>query len=433
MSKNKLSSFFRGYYYNDLKLFYQFHIPKNSKILQIDGRNKNLVNFLKPKVNIICPSLNQLKDKDIFDYVILSDILVTIDDVQKLFHDLKKHCSNKTRIIINYHSLLWLPLLKLGEMLKIKIPQYRTNWLNTDDIINLLEIENYQVIKTGHRFLLPVNLGYISKIINKYFPHFPIIKHLCLSNYIIARPIKKNEKNLSVSVIVPTRNEAGNIKNVIEKIPKMGKKTEIIFVEGGSTDNTWNTIINLSRKYPDSNIKYFQQKGKGKADAVRKGFAEARGDILMILDADLTVPPSDLPKFYRAIVSNKGEYINGCRLVYPLEDEAMRMLNILGNKLFSITFSWLLDQKIKDTLCGTKVISRDNYQILKKNRKYFGDFDPFGDFDLIFGAAKMDLKFVEIPIRYQSRKYGQTNISRFKHGIILAKMVFFAINKLKFV
>jgi glycosyltransferase involved in cell wall biosynthesis len=175
------------------------------------------------------------------------------------------------------------------------------------------------------------------------------------------------------------------------------------------------------------------QSGRGKGDAVRKGFAIAQGDILMILDADLTVPPEDLPKFFNAITSNKGEFINGSRLVYPMEDEAMMTLNIIGNTFFSWMFTWLLGQRFKDTLCGTKAISNKNYQKLIANRKYFGDFDPFGDFDLIFGAAKLNLKIIEIPIRYQARQYGQTNISRFRHGWLLIKMVLFAMRKIKFI
>ena len=214
----------------------------------------------------------------------------------------------------------------------------------------------------------------------------------------------------------------------------MGRHTELIFVEGNSTDDTWDEIQRITSLYAGQyDIKCIQQDGKGKGDAVRKGFEMATGDILMILDADMTVPPEDLPKFFQAIATGKGEYINGTRLVYPMEKEAMRTLNLLGNRFFSIAFSWLLNQRIKDTLCGTKVLSKSNYERLQINRAYFGDFDPFGDFDLIFGSAKLNLKFVEVPIRYRARTYGETNISRFKHGWLLLKMMFFALNKIKFV
>jgi len=324
--------------------------------------------------------------------------------------------------------------LTIAEKLSLKNPQFRTNWLNTSDLTNLLEIENYQVIRSGKRFLFPVEIPILSPVVNKYLANFPLINNLCLTNFIIARPLNLTANvSPSVSVIVAARNEKGNIENVVKRTPQMGSHTEIIFIEGGSSDKTYEEIVRVARKYRKIDIKYDKQTGKGKGDAVRKGFSIATGDILMILDADLTVSPEDLPKFYNAIASGKGEYINGCRLVYPMENEAMQFLNVLGNKFFSITFSWLLNQKIKDTLCGTKVISRKNYLQLSKNRQYFGDFDPFGDYDLIFGAAKMNLKFTEIPIRYKARTYGSTNISRFKHGWLLLKMVVFAMGKIKFI
>jgi glycosyltransferase involved in cell wall biosynthesis len=184
-------------------------------------------------------------------------------------------------------------------------------------------------------------------------------------------------------------------------------------------------------QYPDRNIKLLIQDHTGKGDAVRKGFQESHGDVLMILDADLTVPPEDLPKFYRAIASGKAEFLNGCRLVYPMEGEAMRVLNLFANKLFALTFSWLLGERLKDTLCGTKVMFREDYLTLVRNRSYFGDFDPFGDFDLLFGASKMNLKIIEVPVRYRNRQYGETKIHRFRHGLMLLRMVIYAYRKLK--
>ena len=260
-----------------------------------------------------------------------------------------------------------------------------------------------------------------------------LIRSLSLTGYIIARKAEPPAKTkLSVSVIIPARNESGNIENALMRMPKMGSHTEVIFVEGHSTDNSLDEIKRVCDKYKDQwDVKYYLQDGKGKGDAVRKGFNMATGDILMILDADLTVPPEQLGKFYDAISSGKGEFINGTRLVYPMEKQAMRFLNIIGNNFFSVLFSWLLDQRLKDTLCGTKVLLKENYQKISENRHYFGEFDPFGDFDLLFGASKLNLKIVEIPIRYQAREYGETNISRFKHGWLLIKMSVFALTKMK--
>ena len=237
----------------------------------------------------------------------------------------------------------------------------------------------------------------------------------------------------STTVLIPCRNEKGNIESAVKRLPDFCEDLEILYVEGNSQDGTLDEIRRVIAAYPNRDIKVLIQDGKGKGDAVRKGFDNARGDVLMILDADLTVPPEDLPKFYKAISSGKGEYINGTRLVYPMDDQAMRFLNFWANRTFSVLFTWLLNQRFTDTLCGTKVLTKKNYEKIVANRSYFGDFDPFGDFDLIFGATKLSLKVVEVPIRYAAREYGETQISRFRHGWLLLKMVFFAYKKLKIV
>ena len=164
---------------------------------------------------------------------------------------------------------------------------------------------------------------------------------------------------------------------------------------------------------------------------MREGFAAARGDVLIILDADLTVAPEDIGKFFAIFASGRGEFVNGTRLVYPMAQGAMRFLNYLANRTFAVLFSWILSQRFTDTLCGTKAISRYDYNRLEAGRSYFGEFDPFGDFDLIFGAAKLNLKIVEIPIRYADRIYGSTQISRFRDGWLLLKMVWLAFRKIK--
>jgi ubiquinone/menaquinone biosynthesis C-methylase UbiE len=446
------------YYYKDMIKFLKFNIPGGSHVLEIGCGTGYLLNALKPArgvgidispgmIDIAKKSYNHLEFyqmdaenlqlEETFDFIIISDTLGYFEDIQRAFKELAKVTHLGTRIIITYHSFLWQPLIKVAEWFRLKMPQPHLNWLNKRDIINLLELEGFEIIKKGHRFLFPKFFPLLSWFFNKYIAHLPLFNQLCVTGYIIARPAAfgaMDNKDYSVSVIVPTRNEAGNIENAVKHTPRLGKHTEIIFVEGHSTDDTLAEIKRVYEKYKDEwDIKYTVQDGKGKGDAVRKGFAVANGDILMILDGDLTVPPEDLPKFYNAIATGKGEYINGCRLVYPLEKQAMRMLNVLGNKFFSIMFSWLLSQPLKDTLCGTKVISKKNWEKVVANRSYFGDFDPFGDFDLIFGSAKLNLKIVEVPIRYRAREYGKTNISRFRHGWLLIRMVLFAMNKIKFI
>jgi len=311
------------------------------------------------------------------------------------------------------------------------VPQ---NNLPTADIANLLRLADYEIVRREWRQLVPKRLLGLGSFINRFIAPLPGIRRLALRNYVVARPVAKREKpaNLpSVSVLVPCRNEKGNIENAVTRMPAFAPDIEILFVEGHSKDGTFEECERVRAAYPDRDIKVMRQDGKGKGDAVRKGFAAARGDILMILDADLTVPPESLGKFYDAMVLGRGEFINGTRLVYPMEREAMRFLNNLANHGFAILFSYLLNQRFTDTLCGTKVIKRLDYKRLEANRSYFGDFDPFGDYDLIFGAVKLNLKIVEIPIRYDARRYGETQISRFTHGWLLARMVVFAWRKLK--
>ncbi|MBF0313274.1 MAG: glycosyltransferase [Oligoflexia bacterium] len=454
-----------SYYYADIKSFLRFIIPKNSAVLEIGCGTGDILSAVEPMSGrgvgidisqemvqraqekyprlsfqqLRAENIDMLETHEAFDFIIISDTLGHLEDIQKVLQKIKVISNKETRIIFTFHNFLWQPLLKVAEWFHAKMPQERLNWLNHSDLLSLLHIEGYDVIKSGQRFLCPKKIPLLAPLCNKYLVHLPFFNSFGIYNYIVTKvsdacPEDISRTRYSVSVVVPARNEKGNIENAVKRIPKMGKHTEIIFVEGNSTDDTYEEIKRVCDKYAtEYDLKYFKQEGKGKGDAVRKGFAHASGDILMILDADLTMPPEELPKFYNAIASGKGEFINGSRLVYPMEKEAMRSLNILGNKFFSMAFTWLLSQRLKDTLCGTKVILKSHYEKLIHNRSYFGDFDPFGDFDLIFGAAKLNLKIVEIPIRYRARTYGDTNISRFYHGLLLLRMVIFAMNKIKFV
>ena len=384
------------------------------------------------EIEFIVADLETLVIEETFDFIIICDVIGHLVDIETTLKNLQKNCTSKTRIIISYFSFLWKPILGLAEMLGLKMSQEQENWVSIDDISNFLTLADFEVVKKENRILLPKNIPLASKFCNKYLAPFPIINSLCLSTYIVAKPrVSVNKDKYSCSIIIPCRNEKGNIEQAIQRLPKFSSHQEIIFVDGHSTDETVAEIERVIEAYPNYCIRLMIQDGKGKGDAVRKGFANATGDILMILDADLTVPPEDLSKFYEAISSEKGEFINGCRLIYPMEDKAMRLLNILGNKFFSLIFSWLLNQPIKDTLCGTKVIFREDYLKLAANREYFGDFDPFGDFDLLLGAYKLNLKIVEVPIRYRERTYGTTNIKRFQHGWLLLAMSIFAFKKLK--
>src|SRR5262249_48920478 len=235
----------------------------------------------------------------------------------------------------------------------------------------------------------------------------------------------------SATIVIPCRNEHGNILAAVERMPRFAPDQEIIFVEGHSRDGTLDEIRRVIATHPEMDIKVFVQDGTNKGDAVRKGFEIARGDVLMILDADLTVAPEELTKFYAVITSGVGEFVNGTRMIYPKDGNAMRTLNLIANRIFALLFSYMLNQRLTDTLCGTKALTRENYKRLAAGREYFGPFDPFGDFDLILGAVKLNLKVVEVPIRYRARIFGESQISRFSHGWLLIRMVFFAFRKIK--
>ncbi|MEI6070435.1 MAG: glycosyltransferase [Verrucomicrobiae bacterium] len=366
-----------------------------------------------------------------FDVVLVSDTLNHCADAQALLEAARRFAHPGGRLVITTYNTLWRPVLSLLCKCGLRSPQPESNWLSRGDVRNLAELAGWEVIKSESRILLPAQVPVLARLLNRWVA--PLLPHFCLVNIMVARKAEKMAGEPSVSIVIPARNEAGNIPAAIERIPIMARDMEYIFVEGHSTDETWAEIQKIQAAHPDKKIKIARQPGRGKGDAVRLGFSMAGGDILMILDADLTMPPEDLPKFYRALADGRCEFANGCRLIYPMEQRAMRFLNLCANKLFGVLFSWLLGQQVKDTLCGTKVLSRSNYEAIAKNRSYFGEFDPFGDFDLLFGADKLNLKIRDIPVRYRERTYGETNIHRFRHGLLLFRMVGFAARKLKFV
>lgn len=447
-----------AFYYEDDRTYMRFLVPEGLSILELGCGNGHLLAELNPSRGVgidISPGMvdearktyphlefavADMEDPDVlrqvggpFDVIILSDSIGYLDDCQKLLESLHELCTPSTRIIIAYYSRLWEPLIRLGARIGLKMPQPEQNWLSSDDIVNLLQLADFDIIKREWRQLIPKKLLGLGPLVNATLGALPMIRRACLRNYVVARSLRVLDRGHkpSVTVLVPCRNEAGNIEAAVTRTPRFAPDMEILFVEGNSQDNTVEEIERVIAAYPQYDIKFLKQDGKGKGDAVRKGFRHARGDVLMILDADLTMPPEDLPKFYDALASGKGEFINGTRLVYPMEKEAMRFLNLLANRGFSLVFSWLLNQRFTDTLCGTKVIRKSDYQQLEANRSYFGEFDPFGDYDLIFGASKLNLKVVEIPIRYAARTYGSTQISRFADGWLLLRMVVVAYRKLK--
>ena len=395
----------KQYYWDSITNYCNFFIQPESSVLeigcgtgelitQINGINKTGIDFSEtmideakrqfPTLEFVCMSAEEIKLEKKYDIIILSNLVGYLLDIQHVFEELKKVCHEETKIIITYYNIFWEPLIKFAEFIGIKKKGPQQSWLSTKDLSNLLYLAGFETYKQNSSMLFPFYIPLFSSFMNKFISRLPVFNWFALNQYTFAQPIgfideQEINTKYSTTVLIPARNESGNIENAILRLPEFGKHIEILFVEGNSTDDTWEKIQEIQAKYAKTHdIKIIQQPGKGKGDAVRAGYAIATGDILMILDADLTVPPEQLPKFYNAIAQNKGGFINGTRLIYPMEKNAMRFLNTLGNKFFSMAFSWLLEQPIKDTLCGTKVMFRKDYLKLVANRHYFGNFDQIG-------------------------------------------------------
>jgi SAM-dependent methyltransferase len=448
------------YYYLDLEKLYSFVVQPGTRVLEVGSGLGYLLASVQPKeglgidvspvaveiaserfpnLNFTVEDAETYQPKTQFDYILLANTISYIQNIQQALKGIEKACNPSTRLILTFHNPLWEPILNFATLIGQRMPLPPLNWLNLEDVENLLDLAGFEIVSHGKRLLLPKKIPLISWFFNHILAPLPIINHFCLTEYVVARPrlsmaeAQANIRNMTCSVIIPARNEAGNIESCITRLPKLGSHTEIIFVEGHSSDNTWEEIQRVKAKYEHQyDIKIYQQTGKGKGDAVRQGFRSATGDILMILDSDLTVKPEDLIYFFDAVASGQCEMANGCRLVYPVSAEAMPWLNRMANRFFAWLLSYLLNTKIKDSLCGTKVISKENYLKIEANRSYFGEFDPFGDFDLLFGAAKLGLKIKDIPVRYVPRTYGSSNIRHLKEGLVLLKMCLYAARKIKF-
>jgi ubiquinone/menaquinone biosynthesis C-methylase UbiE len=387
-----------------------------------------------PEIAVVHGDAHDLPLRGGFDYVILSDLITDVWDAQQVLAAARRVTTTAGRVILNFYSHLWGAPLAAAQGLGLASPRLEQSWLTLADVRNLLRLAGLHLVHHRVEVLWPFRTPWVEPFVNRVLVKLWPFWIGALTHVIVARPAGIERRGAHrVSVVVPARNEAGNIDELIRRVPQMGAGTELLFVEGHSRDGTFDAIERAIAAHPTKNCAVFRQSGKGKGDAVRLGFEHAGGDVLMILDADMTVAPEDLPKFLEALESGSGEFVNGVRLVYPMDDKAMRLANLVANKAFSWLFTWLLGQPIRDTLCGTKALWSHDYRRIARDRGYFGDFDPFGDFDLLFGAARLSRHIVEMPIRYRNRVYGETQIRRWRDGLFLLRMSLVAARKLKWV
>lgn len=439
-------------YYRRLHDFVGASVPPGGRVLHLGCENGSLLASLSPSLGVgvgpsaaaLTPAARAHPDLNFvisdperppiagtFDHIIVTNIVGHMHDVWRFLRTVRDLMHDSSTLVITHYNYLWEPVLWAAEKTRLKRSARLQNWLPVPDLVNLVELANLEPVEAGYRD--PVPLG--PRAFSETVARLPLGKRLGLASYVKARAGQRRitRHTPKATVVIPTRNEKGNIVPALERLPRLSQPTEVIFVDGNSTDGTVQEIETQVGKHEGLDIKLILQgQGIGKGDAVRKGFAAATGDILLILDADLTVAPEELPKFWTALSEGRGDFINGTRLVYPMEKDAMRIANILGNKIFGLVFSWILGQRITDTLCGTKVLRRIDYERIAAERKKFGDFDPFGDFDLLFGAANIELTIREVPIRYRARTYGVTNIDRWRHGLLLLRMAVIGARKLRF-
>jgi hypothetical protein len=442
------------YFYDKVKSLLRFFIEPQKKVLNIRCQTGYLLDAVNPSKGVgveICEEMvtvarqayprfefvqcdsEDYQPSEKFDYIIFSDISDTVD-LQSSFMRLRDACLPHTRLVIYTYNHLWRPVLHLANRLGVRMPQREPNWVSEHDLRVFLNLSGFECLYVYRTVLFPKWLPIISWLFNQIMARLPGLQRLCMIKVLVARsvPSKREQQEISTSIIIPCKNERGNIEAAITRIPEMGKHTEIIFCDDKSTDGTAQEVLQMQKCYPNRDIKLVNGPGICKADNVWTGFAAASGDILMILDADLTVMPEELPRFFDAMVEGKGEFINGTRLVYPMQKMAMNTLNMIGNTFFSKVFSFILGQPIKDTLCGTKVLWLSDWERIRPLIGSWGVKDRWGDYELLFGAAKRNLLIHDLPIHYQERRYGTTKMVKvFWNGMNMFRMCFAAWRKFK--
>lgn len=442
------------YYYEQVRRLLRFVVEPGKRILEVRCLDGHLLNALEPSyglgieiteemvgvarrqyphLDFLCADPEQAPVEGKFDYILVSNLFDVVD-VLALLRRLTPLCEPHTRVLIYSFNPLWEPVMEWGSASGMRTPFQEPNWLSVPDLIGFLNLSGFSPIRVHRNVLVPKNIPGLAWLGNRFLAHLPGFRRLCLVELLVARPqpVQVGEGRVSVSVVIPCRNERDNVEPAVQRIPRMGSETEIIFCDDHSTDGTAEEVRRMQSAYPDKNIRLVTGPGICKAENVWTGFRAARGDILMILDGDLTTMPEELPYFYKALTERRAEFANGSRLIYPMQKLAMKSANFLGNKLFSLAFSYLLDRRVKDTLCGTKVLWQRDWKRLERLLGSWGVRDLWGDYELLFGAARLQLAIEDVPVHYQERIYGVTKMTRvFANGLRMLRMCWAAWRKLK--
>jgi SAM-dependent methyltransferase len=434
-----------AYYHRTQRALFRTYIPEGLTVLEIGCATGDVLAAVRPEHGLGIdlspgmvaraqakhPHLSFIEADGVFfdtearfDCIILNNLLEYVEDIQGLFENCRRLLTPRGRILITTLNPLWTPVLSMGTRMGLSTPDAQRSFVTGQDASNLLSLNGFEVVKLVRRMLLPKQIPLLTPIVNMVAAHTPLLRRLCITEFLVARPLVRGGEH-SVSVVVPCYNEADNIEQCVRRVPFMGSHTEVIVVDDGSQDGTAERVT--AALNPDVDVRCISYRpNRGKLHAVRTGFEAARGDILMILDADMTVPPEDLPYFYRPLREGLADFINGTRLIYPLANDSMKLQNFVGNKMFGVLVSWLTEMHLSDTLCGTKAFFREDY------RHFLMGYDPWGDFDLLFGAAQNTRKILEVPIHYEERRAGQSKMKSLAHTRALLKACWHGFRRVKY-
>lgn len=355
-----------------------------------------------------------------FDVIVVTDVLEIYSDIYLFLEKLNNLLEDNGKLILSSVNTRWGNLLKIAELLGLKSKTNNFSYIHLNKIEKISNGAGYDLIETITRQFIPFKFLYLGNIINKILELLLFYFKFGVKTYIVLRKISIREKSLSKTIIIPAKNEEGNLEELVSRIPKF-ENCEIIFSIGESSDRTLEVSKKIIDKNSDFNIKLIEQSKNGKANAVWEAIALSSGDVLAILDSDLSVDPETLKDFFKIIESNSADFVNGTRLVYEMEKGSMRIINKLGNRVFQYLIGKIINEDLTDSLCGTKVFKKDLIKKIFWWQDNFNLKDPFGDFDLIFAASYTGQKILEYPIHYRTRKYGTTQISRFRDGFKLVK------------